>query len=289
MMHGMSPIPLDSTQIAALGPADRTPPVGFNRDNAHPRDALLDFYPDAHTYLARGAIPLESVSSLVSRQFPAFDREGTARRVARRDGRPAADILDEWDFKGELARASGTFLHLQIERRLLGLRCETSCKHVFKGARMSRRSEIDVSRELAFFDAWRETAGLAPYRTEWRIFDEEHALAGTVDFIARRADGAFVMVDWKRSGKLVAFDSATGEARPVRENAYRRGLGPFACLADTPFNHYLLQQNLYREILFRHYGIRLDAMYLVVLSPEYDRAWQLAVPFDPRVADLLLA
>ena len=285
----MSPIPLDPAQIAALGPADRTPPVGFNLANAHPRDALLDFYPDAHAYVANGALPLESVSSVVSRQFPAFDREASARRVARRENRPVPEILDEWDFKGDFARASGTFLHLQIERRLLGLPCETACDHVFRGATRTLRRGIDVSRELAFFDAWRTAAGLEPYRTEWRIFDEEHALAGTVDFIARRPGGAFVMIDWKRSARLLSFDPASGGAIPLRENAYRRGLGPFSWLADTPFNHYLVQQNLYREILFRHYGIRLAAMYLVVLSPEYDRAWQLPVPFEPRIADLLLA
>ena len=62
----MSPVPLTAEEIAALGPADETPPVGVNRINAHPRDALLSFYPESHTYLARGSVPLESVSSVIA-------------------------------------------------------------------------------------------------------------------------------------------------------------------------------------------------------------------------------
>jgi len=285
----MPAAPLTRDQIASLGPADETPPTGVNRLNAHPRDALLSFYPESHTYLARGAVPLESVSSVIARQFPVFDRDGVASRIARRDGRPVQEILDEWDCKGSLARAAGTFMHLQIERRLLGLESETEFEHSFEGPTLERRERIDVAKELAFFEAWRAEERFVPYRTEWRIFDEEHALAGTVDFIARREDGEFVMYDWKRSNKLVARDPVTGKVAPVRDNPFRRGLGRFGYLADTPFHHYLIQQNLYREILYRHYGIRLGAMYLVVLSSRYDRAWQLPVPYDPRIADILLA
>lgn len=285
----MSATPLTAEEIAALGPADETPPVGVNRLNAHPRDALLSFYPESHTYLAHGSIPLESVSSLISRQFPVFDRDGVAGRIAQRESRPVQEILDGWDWKGSLARAAGTFMHLQIERRLLGLAGESAFDHDFASATLNRRDRVDVSKELAFFEAWRAAERFVPYRTEWRIFDGEHGLAGTVDFIARREDGEFVMYDWKRSSKLLAVDAERGTAAPIRENPYRRGLGRFGYLADTPFHHYLIQQNLYREILYRHYGIRLGAMYLIVLSGQYDRAWQVPVPYDPRIADILLA
>ena len=289
MMHRMSAVPLTPEEIASLGPADETPPVGVNLYNAHPRDALLSFYPQSHAYLARGSVPLESVSSVIARQFPVFDRDGVARRISQREGRAVQEILDGWVLKGALARAAGTFMHLQIERRLLGLASECVFDHAFESATLSRHDRVDVGRELAFFEAWRAAERFVPYRTEWRIFDEEHALAGTVDFIARREDGEFVMYDWKRSSKLLAFDPETGTAGPVRENPYRRGLGRFGYLADTPFHHYLIQQNLYREILYRHYGIRLGAMYLVVLSAQYDRAWQLPVPYDPRIAEILLS
>lgn len=284
----MSAIPLTAEEIAALGPADETPPVGVNRLHAHPRDALLSFYPQSHTYLAHGAIPLESVSSLISRQFPVFDRDSVAWRIAQRESRSVQAILDGWDWKSSLARTSGTFMHLQIERRILGLANESAFDHDFASATLNRRDHVDVSKELAYFEAWRAAERFVPYRTEWRIFDEEHGLAGTVDFIARREDGEYVMYDWKRSSKLLAVDAARGTAVPIRENPYRRGLGRFGYLADTPFHHYLIQQNLYREILYRHYGIRLGAMYLIVLSGQYDRAWQLPVPYDSRIADILL-
>jgi ATP-dependent exoDNAse (exonuclease V) beta subunit len=43
---------------------------------------------------------------------------------------------------------------------------------------------------------------IEPFRTEWRIAAPEFMLAGTVDFVGKKPDGSYVLVDWKRSLKL---------------------------------------------------------------------------------------
>jgi hypothetical protein len=49
-------------------------------------------------------------------------------------------------------------------------------------------------------------------------------------------------------------------------------------LPDTIFYHYCLQQNLYRYMLEEHYGIRIKAMNLVVLHPDYPTYFVASVP-----------
>ena len=50
------------------------------------------------------------------------------------------------------------------------------------------------------------------------------------------------------------------------------------CLPDTAFYHYCIQQNLYRMMLQRNYGIRVKAMNLVVLCPDYSTYHVVPVP-----------
>jgi len=49
-------------------------------------------------------------------------------------------------------------------------------------------------------------------------------------------------------------------------------------LPDTAFYHYCIQQNLYRYMLESHYGIKIKAMNLVVLCPEYPTYFVAEVP-----------
>eukprot|EP01063_Lacrimia_lanifica_P005303 TRINITY_DN1306_c0_g3_i1.p1 TRINITY_DN1306_c0_g3~~TRINITY_DN1306_c0_g3_i1.p1 ORF type:complete len:528 (+),score=225.08 TRINITY_DN1306_c0_g3_i1:104-1585(+) len=91
--------------------------------------------------------------------------------------------------------------------------------------------------------------GLRPYRTEWRLWDQDFRVAGTVDLICERAGGGsaptpkgpkpVVMFDWKRSKKHKPLD-------------------------------YGRQMNLYKWLLERHYGVEVQAMYIVRLHPNAD-------------------
>lgn len=43
---------------------------------------------------------------------------------------------------------------------------------------------------------------IRPFRTEWQIAAPELMIAGTIDFVGKKPDGKYVLVDWKRSLKL---------------------------------------------------------------------------------------
>jgi hypothetical protein len=56
------------------------------------------------------------------------------------------------------------------------------------------------------------------------------------------------------------------------------GFYPISEIEDLPFWHYALQQNLYRYILNKKYGIEVKRMKLVVLHPSLDQPVVLDVP-----------
>ena len=269
------PIPPPSpVDLAALGAPDDAAPVAFNRDHAHPRDARLAFYPGPHVYRADGKTPLRSVSEVIAALFAPFDAASAARRKADLEGLDPQVFLDRWAHAGAQARDAGTLLHAQIERDLLGLPVAATAPFHFASPTLVDDAPLDVSAELALYARFRAETPLVPYRTEWRIFDEDLRLAGTVDLLSLDPGGRFVIYDWKRSRKLV--DDA---GRPVTANPWQCASPPISFLPDTPFNHYLIQQNLYAYILATRYDIHVAALHLVVLHPAYRAPLVLRVPF----------
>jgi hypothetical protein len=84
---------------------------------------------------------------------------------------------------------------------------------------------------------------IKPFRTEWRIFDEEYHIAGTIDLISENGNG-YEMYDWKRSKKVIS--PFNGEL--IKDNQWQCGVGQLADIADTSYNRYCLQQSLYKYI-----------------------------------------
>lgn len=259
--------------------------TSFNLTHCHERDCHVHFYPDSHTYTFDDT-PADAVSTIIATWFPTFDAERNAERKATPD-HPKQQYLEEWASRGGEARAVGTYMHAQIEQSLLGQPVGETCLYSYHGAYVNIEKQVPITSELRYFRRFMEKWKPVPYRTEWRICDEEHRIAGTIDFLARDDAGRFIMFDWKRSNK-VGIPEALG-FQPCRNNPFHRtAYGLLAHLDDMPYNHYCLQQNLYRYILQRCYGISLAAMYLVVLHPDYNTYHCVPVPtMEPEVKILL--
>ena len=129
----------------------------------------------------------------------------------------------------------------------------------------------------------KENNSIDPYRTEWRIFDEHHHIAGTIDLISKTGN-SYEMYDWKRSKKVV--NSFNGE--PIKNNQWQNGVGQLSDIDDTSYNRYCLQQSLYKYILEKNYGLKVSKMYLIVLYPEYDKYYKVEVPYLKDKAEYIL-
>lgn len=208
----------------------------------------IKFNPENHSYTYR-CVPLTSVTSLCKLLEPPFDRDGISQRVAAKQGRPVADILAEWDAKGQASCELDSQVHEYIRFILVGQ----------APPRDPITSINSIVPEMKAFDAfWREARTTMSVReVEWVIGDAAWGLAGTVDaLVYHRETGKFHLFDWK-TGKL------------AHTNDFSRLRPPFDDLDAAELQKYSLQLGLYRLILERNADLPapLGDSYLVHLTP----------------------
>ena len=247
-----------------IGKVDNRQSIAFNLENKHSRDKRIKFYPEPHVYTIDNT-PAPSASTIIAKFFPEFDSVYWSNRKAPELGMTPHEVALMWRTKGETAAKDGTFLHEQIENFFLN-------------------QEYEKPEEFHLFESFvKENNHIKPYRTEWRIFDEHHHIAGTIDLISKNANG-YEMYDWKRSKKVV--NSFNGE--PIKNNQWQKGVGQLSDIDDTSYNRYCLQQSMYKYILEKNYGLKVSKMYLIVLYPEYDKHYKVEVPYLKDKAEYIL-
>ena len=225
----------------------------FNQRNKHPLDSTISFRASDHLYIVNG-VCLESVTTFVSSCFPKFNTELHAKQKAGALGISVQEVIEMWERKGKESRDLGTAMHKKIENYYQG---------------------IDSANDDAFnlFRIFANNIKLVPYRTEWAVYDWEYKLAGTIDFVDYQ-NGEYTVYDWKRSDKIIA------NGMPIKTNKYgEKGNYPLEHIDNSPYYHYALQLSLYKFILERNYGIKIDKLRLGIFHPTSNKPYLLEVPY----------
>ena len=241
----------------------------FTDAGRYEQDQHIDFEPGEHIYTYDGKVRLLPVSSLIAYFFDEFNALQMAFQQCERYMIPIEESLDKWERTGRLASEVGTFVHAQTENYFRDGTFETLCSLRFG----SETETISVVRERDHFLHFIKDYDIHPYRQEWPVYDTELNIAGTIDMICKNADGTFTIYDWKRSSKVV-----NAQGQPFTEGFGSKMSKNGISLPDTSFYHYCIQQNLYRYMLETHYGLRVRAMNLVVLCPDYPTYYVVPVP-----------
>ncbi|WP_033147484.1 PD-(D/E)XK nuclease family protein [Prevotella sp. P6B1] len=241
----------------------------FRDAGCYEQDAFIDFEPEEHIYIYKGIKRMLPVSSLIAYFYDEFQPLSQAENQLRYKGIPVEECLDKWAKAGRLASEVGTFVHLQTENYFQRGFFETECQLQFG----SETEVVNVEQEKLHFLRFIRDYDIEPYRQEWPVYDKDLNIAGTIDLICQNDDGEFTIYDWKRSSKVV-----NAQGQPIVEGFRGKMSHNGISLPDTSFYHYCIQQNLYRYMLERHYGIRIKAMNLVVLCPDYPTYYVAQVP-----------
>jgi len=246
--------------------------------NRHDNDDRISFDEEEHEYFVDGEKLRFSVTGIIDKFFVEFDSGYWAKRKAveklTSDGvvideesltQAINHILNKWEDRRKDAAEKGTILHEKIED--------------FYNEKYHQEYPLEFSFFKKFHDKY---PALAPYRTEWRIFDVSSSLAGTVDMVYKKKNGELFIFDWKRSKKLV---DRQGNLL-LKDFSY--GLEGLSHVEDNSFNRYALQQNIYKYILESNYGARVSSMNLLVLHPDYKDFIHLPVPEMQKEAKYLI-
>ena len=217
--------------------------------NHHERDERIQFSDSDHTYLIDKKNKAVSVTELIGRYFPKFDKEFWANKESIKTGKPKNEILKKWDDLGKKARDLGTELHEQIE-------------NFYNSKEYIRSKELD---KFFKFHKNHIQDKYQPHRTEWRIFDEDKNLAGTVDMVYEKENGELFIFDWKRSKKIINSDGSI-----EKNNPFENGINGLSHLPSSDYVKYCLQQNIYKFILESKYKKKVSSMNLLILHPHLD-------------------
>lgn len=205
-----------------------------------------------------------SVTTLIDRFFP-FDMDRFIQGKAKKEGRGEDDLLEEFLRNRDEAAEKGTYLHEQIENFLKG------------------KEYDDASKEFTLFKKFYENIVVAKgfefVEAEKKILLDDYNVAGTVDALFKNPDiDEYIIVDWKRSKKIVI------DGHP-KKYGYGYGLSELNHLDNSSYYKYALQQNIYKCILEKKYGLSISSMNLIVLHENFDNYYRVKlVNMDKEVS-----
>jgi hypothetical protein len=156
-------------------------------------------------------------------------------------------LLSLWTALGERASGRGTYVHRQAE-----LHCNSE----------AFEETVEMKQYLRFRE---DHPHLKPYRTEWSVFSYAH---GGSHIVAGQIDGLYLD---ERSGEYEMIDYKVTAHELSPDNPYEKfGTYPFNTLPDTPWGHYCAQQQIYKYILEKEYGVRVKSCRLLRLHSSID-------------------
>lgn len=247
--------------------------------NGHTRDKRITFKESNHTYTidSNNQTKYISVTTLIKQFFKPFSPNSAVKGMFRNGnaqlkypGMTPDEIKKEWIRIGATAREQGLVLHNYIEKCLNCTEEEIV------------NSPIGLDEESKQFKTFVDDHPTwKPYRTEWRIFDDTHLIAGSIDCVFEEGAGeekGYILVDWKRSKNI-----NMGEGW----NKVRIGQHP-TLLPDTNYTHYTLQLNLYKYILENYYGIKIRQMFVLALHPNYASYVKIPIRNEPKMISTMI-
>ena len=230
----------------------------LNIKNKHDRDDRLKMNEETHRYCIDGSdIKFKSVSVWVSEQFEPFNEDKVLNTMLNSPlfveghkywGMTREEIKHLWKVKAREASEAGTKIHKQIEEFYLNENEFLYNKDLYD-THCYDYTEERGEDWLNFLNFVKENPMIQPYRVEWRLYDEELKIAGTLDMLGKNNDGTYTIYDWKRAQKICL--------PRVKDK-----------VINTNFWIYTLQQSFYALLLERNYGLTVKDLYLVKIHPN---------------------
>lgn len=220
------------------------------------KDKLVTFQEEGHIYRVRGDSSYISSTTFVHTFFKEFDAYTISLKKAKRmyplrsykdQLLEAQKFRDQWDLIRDDACLKGTQMHETIE-------------DYYNGKEIEHSKQTKEFLSFLEFDQYFKELQYHPYRSEWRVFDDEFKIVGSIDqlfFSDVLPENELIMVDWKRSKNISTFSYNK-----------QKGMGVLFYLNDCNYIHYALQQNIYKYILEKNYNVKIKEMYLLHINPS---------------------
>lgn len=242
------------------------------------KDSFKDFkfYEDGHYYECKGKRVGISATRLIEEYANEFNAEEMAEKVANKENRSVEDILAEWKYKADFACEKGSTCHEWSQylwnKGEWKLKAFDESKDYIKAV-----AEIKI-QAINFFDDYQDR--LEHLIDELPIGSEEYDIASCVDHLFyNKLTGGLVLVDYKTNSLMSGYN----------KKAYKKAMKvPLSHLNDDALHHYHIQLSIYKYLIEKYAGLKVDEMFIVYMSENIENYEIIEIPYLKKEVEEIL-
>lgn len=242
------------------------------------KDSFKDFqfFEDGHYYECKGKRVGISVTRLIEEYANEFNAEEMAEKVANKENRLVEDVLAEWKYKADFACSKGTTCHEFAQFLWSGqdwniIDFDSSIEYqmaVTKIQKQATQFKLDYQEHLEHLI------------DELPIGSEEFDIASCVDHLFyNKLTGGLVLVDYKTNSYMSGYN----------KKAYKKAMKvPLNHLNDDALHHYHIQLSIYKYLIEKYAGLKVDEMFIVYMSENIENYEIIDIPYLKEEAEIIL-
>ena len=235
------------------------------------KDSFKDFkfYEDGHYYTCKGKRVGISVTTFIHEYCNEFNEQEMAEKVANRDNKSVQEVLDEWHYKRDFSCSKGTLCHEFAQHLWSGNKIPTNLLEFDDSDNWKEYTNKIFVQASNFHQYYQDH--LEHLIDELPIGSEEYDIASCVDHLFyNKLTGGLVLVDYKTNSYMDGYN----------KQAYKKAMKvPLSHLNDDALHHYYIQLSIYRFLIEKYTGLKVDETFIVYMSENIENYEIIEIPY----------
>lgn len=238
------------------------------------------FFPEDHHYEFKGKRVGISVTSLISQYENEFDKYNIAGMVATRDKKDITQVLKEWQYKADFACRKGSTCHEFAQSRWSKEPYELD---KFDESEEYLNAVLRIQKQAVnFYEDYKDV--FVHIADELIIGSKEFDIASAVDHLFyNKLTGGLVLVDYKTNSILKGYNDDGKNTKYAKKMKV-----PLNHIKDITLNHYYLQLSIYKYLIEKYTGLKVDEMFIVYFTENNDNYEIIEIPYLKKEVEKIL-
>ena len=246
------------------------------------KDSFKDFkfYENGHYYTYKDKPVGISVTRFIAEYENEFNQQEVAEKCAIKQNRSVSEILAEWKYKADFACAKGTTCHEFSQSLWSGEEWEFK---EFDGTMNYSDAVYNIILQAKQFKKDYQDY-LQHLQDELVVGSAEYDIASAIDHLFyNKLTGGLVLVDYKTNSTLKGYNDSEYNRRYTKKMKV-----PLQHLDDNAITHYYIQLSIYRFLIEKYTGLKVDEMFIVYMSENIDNYEIIEIPYLKKEVEEIL-
>ena len=237
------------------------------------KDSFKDFkfYEDGHYYTYKDKPVGVSVTRFIAEYENEFNQQEVAERVALKENKSVEEILAEWKYKADFACCKGTTCHEYAQSLWSG---EEWKPLLFDNGLEFEHARKEICNQAIKFK-FDYQDHLEHLQDELVVGSAEYDIASAVDHLFyNKLTGGLALVDYKTNSTLKGYNDSEYNRRYTKKMKV-----PLHNIDDDALHHYYIQLSIYKFLIEKYTGLRVDEMFIVYMSENIKNYEIIEIPY----------